>query len=163
MRGKTPVPTALKILRGNPGRRRLNSEEPSSPLLKRMPPAPGFLDDEGRRAWSLEGRRLIKAGLLTALDLTMFGTWCIWYSKRDLASRAVNQTGVVVRANGVGNPYINPYVSVISMCSKAMHQIEIEFGKSPASRSKVRSLNPNQGSLFDNFLADLDDDEETGS
>ncbi len=61
-----------------------------SAALKRMPPAPEFLDDEGKRAWSAEGRRLIKAGLLTALDLTMFGTWCIWYSKRDLASRAVN-------------------------------------------------------------------------
>lgn len=160
MRGKTPTPTALKILRGNPGRRRLNSEEPSSPLLKRMPPAPGFLDDEGRRVWSAEGRRFIKAGLLTALDLTMFGTWCIWYSKRDLASRAVNQSGIVVRANGVGNPYISPYMNVISMCSKAMHQIEIEFGLSPASRSKVRSLNPAQRSLFADFL---DSDEETGS
>ena len=30
------------------------------------------------------------------------------------------------------------------MCSKAMHQIEIEFGLSPASRSKVKSLNPAQ-------------------
>ena len=160
MRGKTPTPTALKILRGNPGRRRLNSDEPSSPLLKRMPPAPGFLDDEGRRVWSAEGRRFIKAGLLTALDLTMFGTWCIWYSKRDLASRAVNQSGIVVRANGVGNPYISPYMSVISMCSKAMHQIEIEFGLSPASRTKVKSLNPAQRSLFD---ALLDDEEEAGS
>ncbi len=160
MRGKTPTPTTLKILRGNPGRRRLNSEEPSSPLLKRMPPAPGFLDDEGRRVWSAEGRRFIKAGLLTALDLTMFGTWCIWYSKRDLASRAVNQSGIVVRANGVGNPYISPYMSVISMCSKAMHQIEIEFGLSPASRTKVKSLNPAQRSLFD---ALLDDEEEAGS
>ena len=157
MRGKTPTPTTLKILRGNPGRRRLNSEEPWSPLLKRMPPAPGFLDDEGKRVWSAEGRRFIKAGLLTALDLTMFGTWCIWYSKRDIASRAVNQSGLVVKAGGVGNPYINPYMSVISMCSKAMHQIEIEFGLSPASRTKVRSLNPAQGSLFSDFL---DNDEE---
>lgn len=161
MRGKTPTPTTLKILRGNPGRRRLNSEEPSSPLLKRMPPAPGFLDDEGKRVWSAEGRRFIKAGLLTALDLTMFGTWCIWYSKRDIASRAVNQSGLVVKAGGVGNPYISPYMSVISMCSKAMHQIEIEFGLSPASRTKVRSLNPAQRSLFSDFLDN--DEEDAGS
>jgi P27 family predicted phage terminase small subunit len=103
---------------------------------------------------------LIKAGILTALDLTMFGTWCIWYSKRDIASRAVNKSGLVIKAGGVGNPYINPYMSVISMCSKAMHQIEVEFGLSPASRSKVKSLNPAQRSLFD---ALLDDEEEAGS
>ena len=152
------MPSVVSIARGS--RRRLNADEPSSPLLKRMPPAPGFLDDEGRRAWSAEGRRFIKAGLLTALDLTMFGTWCIWYSKRDIASRAVNQSGLVVKAGGVGDPYINPYMNVISMCSKAMHQIEIEFGLSPASRTKVKSLNPAQRSLFD---ALLDDEEEAGS
>jgi hypothetical protein len=53
-------------------------------------------------------------------------------------------------------------VRVISMCSKAMHQIEIEFGLSPASRSKVKSLNPAQRDHFADFL-DGDDDEETGS
>src|SRR5580692_10281834 len=90
MRGRRPQPSTVRILHGS--RKPFNSAEPSSPLLKRMPPAPEFLDDEGKRAWSAEGRRLIKAGLLTALDLTMFGTWCIWYSKRDLASRAVNQS-----------------------------------------------------------------------
>jgi phage terminase small subunit len=65
-----------------------------------------------------------------------------------------------VRANGVGNPYISPYMSVISMCSKAMHQIEIEFGLSPASRTKVKSLNPAQRSLFSDFL---DAEEEADS
>jgi P27 family predicted phage terminase small subunit len=129
--------------------------------LKRMPPAPEFLDDEGKRAWSREGRRLIRAGLLSELDLSMFGTWCIFWSKRDEASRALNKTAVVVRAGGVGNPYINPYMSVIAMCSKAMHQIEVEFGLSPASRSKVKSLNPNQRNLFADFLDDKD--EEFGS
>ena len=159
MRGRRPVPSVVSIARGS--RRPLNAAEPSSPLLKRMPPAPGFLDDEGKRVWSTEGRRFIKAGLLTALDLTMFGTWCFWYSKRDVAGRAVNQSGVVVKANGVGNPYISPYMSVISMCSKAMHQIEIEFGLSPASRTKVKSLNPAQRSLFDALLDD--EEEEAGS
>jgi|SRR5579862_4814790 len=112
-----------------------------------MPPAPEFLDDEGKRAWSPEGRRLIRRPSDRARPDD------VWYLvhlvlKRDLASRAVNQSGVVVRANGVGNPYINPYMSVISMCSKATHQIEIEFGLSPASRSKVKSLNPAQRDLF---------------
>ncbi len=66
------MPTTLKIVRGNPGRRALNSDEPSSPLLKRMPPALRFIDDDGRRVWSAEGRRLIRARLLTALDPNEF-------------------------------------------------------------------------------------------
>lgn len=135
-----------------PGHRLLNADEPQSPLLKRMPPPPGFLDDEGKRVWATEGRRFIKAGLLTALDLSMFGTWCIYYSKRDEASRALNKSGVVIKVGEAGNPYINPFMNVISMCSKAMHQIEVEFGLSPASRTKVKTLNPNQRSLFSEFL-----------
>ncbi len=156
MRGGKPAPSALKIVRGNPGRRPLNPDEPQSRLLKRMPHAPGFLDEEGKSAWYREGHRMIKAGLLTALDLSMFGTWCIFWSKRDEASRALNKTGVVVKTGDFGNPYINPYMNVISMCSKAMHQIEIEFGLSPASRTRVKTLNPNQRSLFADLL-DRDD------
>lgn len=53
------MPSTLKILHGS--RSPLNSEEPSSPLLKRMPPAPTFLDDGGKRAWSTEGRCLNSA------------------------------------------------------------------------------------------------------
>ena len=68
----------------------------------------------------------------------------------------------MVRANGVGIGYISPYMSVISMCSKTMDQIEIEFGLSPASRSKVKSLNPAQKDLFADFLDGVDE-EETAS
>ena len=123
-----------------------------------MPPAPEFLDDGGKRAWSHYGRLFIKEGLLTALDLPMFEAWCIYYSKRDEASRAVNETGTVVKAGGIGNPYISPFLGVISMCNKAMHQIAIEFGLSPASRTKVQTLNPAQQSLFGDWIDNEDDD-----
>ena len=55
MRGRRPQPSTLKILHGS--RKPLNSNEPFSPLLKRMPAAPQFLDDEGRRVSSALGRR----------------------------------------------------------------------------------------------------------
>lgn len=155
MKGRRPTPPTLAIVRGNPGRRALNADEPSSPALKKMPPAPDFLNEEGRKAWRQEGKRLIAAGLMTVLDLSMFGTWCIWFSKRAEASRQLNLEDVV-KAGAQGNTYINPLMNAISMCSKAMHQIEVEFGKSPASRGKVKSLNPKQKSLFEQ----LDDPEE---
>lgn len=158
------MPSALKAARGNPGRRALNSEEPARRPLKRMPLAPGFLDRAGKRAWSYYGRLFITDGILTARDVPMFEAWCFYYSKRDEAARAVNDSGLVVKAGGktgaVGNPYINPFMGVYSMCNKAMHQIAIEFGASPASSTKIRTLNPAQQSLFGGDWLDSDDEED---
>jgi hypothetical protein len=42
MKGRRSTPTTLKIVRGNPGRRPLNTDKPTSKLLKRMPPTPGW-------------------------------------------------------------------------------------------------------------------------
>lgn len=152
MRGRRPLPGAIKLVRGS--RRPLNREEPVSRLLKRMPPAPEFFDDECKRIYSVHGPRFIKAGLLSVLDLTMFETWVWWRSVRDLAARKAKETGLVVKAGGLGNPYLNPYLNAVSMATKALHQIEVEFGLSPASREKVKSLCPAQRSLFDDLLDD---------
>lgn len=155
MKGRRPTPPTLAIVRGKPGRRPLNTDEPSSRALKKIPPAPDFLSEEGKKAWRKKGRQLIAANLLTELDLDMLSTWCIWHSKKAAASRQLNKEEVT-KISPHGGAYVNPLLNVISMCSKAMHQIEVEFGMSPASRGKVKALNPKQKSLFEA----LDDPDE---
>ena len=51
MRGRKPVPTALKILRGNPGKRAINREEPAPGSLPSEPPEE-LLDDVCRGEWA---------------------------------------------------------------------------------------------------------------
>ena len=40
--GRKPTPTTLKVLRGNPGKRKINTEEPTLDVL--LPDPPGHLD-----------------------------------------------------------------------------------------------------------------------
>jgi P27 family predicted phage terminase small subunit len=163
MKGRPPVPSTIKILNGNPGRRPLNADEPVARPLKRMPSPPEYFNPLAREAWFREGRRLMRAGLLSETDLSMFTTWCLFAAVRAEAAGALNKTGLVVRAGDAGNPYLSPYLNALSMAAKAMHQIEVEFGQSPASRSRVRSLNPSQGLLFPDLLGDDIEDAEYAS
>ena len=164
-RGRRPIPTSQKILEGNPGKRPLNFDEPESRALQKMPPAPRWLNDDAKDAWRIEGKRFIRAGVLTELDLTAFTMWCIWWSRAAQAERELNKrkengelAEPMVRRGMKGNTYINPWMNVLSMAQKAMMKIEVEFGKTPASRSKVKMADARQRGLFEDPDLDGDDD-----
>ena len=50
-RGRTPKPTAIKQLEGNPGKRQLNTNEPKP--KQKAPTCPKWLDDEAKKEWKL--------------------------------------------------------------------------------------------------------------
>ena len=50
MRGRRPQPTRLKVLRGNPGQRRLNTREPK--IQPGVPNPPDWLGDEAFEKWN---------------------------------------------------------------------------------------------------------------
>ena len=51
LRGPAPQPTALKVLRGNPGKRPLNKREPEPPT-DNPPHCPDHLDDVAKVEWN---------------------------------------------------------------------------------------------------------------
>ncbi len=70
--GRPPKPTALKLLQGNPGKRRLVRE----PELPAGAEAPSWLGKQARRYWDEMAPVLTKAGLLKATDADWLGMWC---------------------------------------------------------------------------------------
>ena len=77
-RGPQPLPTALKVLRGNPGKRRLNRAEPRP--VAEFPDMPTWLDREARAEW----RRLAKwlpVGLVTKVDQAALAMLCQSWSE----------------------------------------------------------------------------------
>lgn len=54
MAGRRPKPTHLKVVTGNPGKRKLNDKEPTP--AKEIPGPPAHLTDWGKVAWG----RLLK-------------------------------------------------------------------------------------------------------
>ena len=63
---RRPKPTFLKRLEGNPGKRKLNTEEPQ--LESELPECPEHLSDRAKCVWNELGLELAACGVLTRLD-----------------------------------------------------------------------------------------------
>lgn len=134
MRGRKPVPTTLKILRGNPGHRPLNPNEPRPE--RKAPTAPRALDKIARAEWRRMSTVLLRMGLLTEIDRAAFAGYCVSWSQWVQAIEKVQQLGQIIKAPS-GFPIQNPYLAVANRALKNMHAMLIEFGLSPTSRSRV--------------------------
>lgn len=73
MAGRKPTPTSLKLVRGNPGKRRLPENEPKPAGMATMPK---FLTGRAAAIWKEYAPELIRLGLLTSLDGYSFAVWC---------------------------------------------------------------------------------------
>ena len=64
--GPPPTPTNLKMLRGNPGKRKLNTNEPDPPPA--IPSCPSHLDKVAKREWRRISKELFEMGIISKLD-----------------------------------------------------------------------------------------------
>ena len=97
--GRPRTPTALKALRGNPGRRPLPDREPVYVLA--LPEPPKHLDAVAVRRYQVVGEMLLKSGVMTEADmgiLAMYAeSWSNWIQssvevRKDLArQRAIEK------------------------------------------------------------------------
>ena len=65
------MPTALKLVKGNPGKRAVNKAEAVVALSEPTPPA--FLCDDAKVEWGRVCSALYAAGLMTELDRAALG------------------------------------------------------------------------------------------
>ena len=67
MAGRKPKPTAMKNLEGNPGKRKLNKDEPVP--AKGMPGCPEWLMPEAKEEWYRLAELMNQMGVLTEVDI----------------------------------------------------------------------------------------------
>jgi P27 family predicted phage terminase small subunit len=148
MRGRRPVPTRIKILTGNPGKRPLNEHEPRpEPGIPDCPPQLGPL---AREEWNRLTTELANLGMITALDRSALATYCNAYGLWAEATEAIQKYGTMVKSP-TGYPIQSPYVSIANRQAEIMMRIASEFGFTPASRSRISAPadDRSQASLFD--------------
>lgn len=75
-RGRKPTPPYLKILRGNPGCRRLPEGEPKHERAPAIPEPPVFLLPTAKAEWRRLATGLYHMGLLTLVDERPFAAYC---------------------------------------------------------------------------------------
>jgi len=117
--GRARIPTALKLLRGNPGKRAL-PPEPIPPSGKAMPPS--WLTVGQRALWDELAPRYEAMGCLTVADTMAF-------------ANAVVQQARIIELIKLGEPIPDSKM-------KIMDSLWGKFGGNPADRSKVKREDP---------------------
>jgi P27 family predicted phage terminase small subunit len=149
MPGPPPIPTHLKLLRGNPGHQKLNRREPQPARGKQCPPPPEFLDDDAKAEWARVGPHLWRLGLLTPIDTSLFAVYCAYYAHWRHAEEAIAAAaaadpathGLVV-ATKEGGPRVNPMVKIAGTMAAEMVRVAGLFGMTPASRARIAVADP---------------------
>jgi P27 family predicted phage terminase small subunit len=149
MAGRRPKPTALKIAEGNLGKRALNHNEPQ---FGGLPKCPAHLDKDAKAEWRRISKELAAVGLLAAVDRAALSAYCQCWSRWCDAEQNIQKIGTVVKSPKSGYPIQNPYVGIANTALDQMRKFLIEFGLTPASRSRI-SLDLSSGNKDDSFDA----------
>lgn len=141
MAGRKPLPTQMKILRGNPGKRALNNSEPKP--TKKIPPCPRHLSKEARKEWRRVSKELFALGVLTVVDRAALAAYCQAWARWVEAEEAMQAPDFkMVATTDKGYQHISPWAQVAGQALKQMRAFLTEFGMTPASRSRVTTQAP---------------------
>ena len=151
MRGKKPIPTEMKRLAGNPGRRALNNAEPTPDV--EMPQPPSHLNEVALAEWRRISAELMALKVVSKVDATALAMYCDAYARWVEASKALQTEGMIVTSSK-GFKSMSPYVRIVNQTLVLMKAILVEFGMTPSSR--VRLVVPSEDEEqeeFDSFLS----------
>lgn len=134
--GRKPLATADKKLRGNPGKAKLNDQEPEPELVTEMPAPPDFLGKYAVESWNKNGPVLIELGLLTESDMELFASLCQAFHVLVEASLEINEKGMTII--GARGRVRNPALATFAAAQTQHRALSAEFGMSPSSRSRIK-------------------------
>ena len=149
------VPTALKMLRGNPGRRKPNRKEP-----KPQPGAefPAWLDALGdptlKAVWEELAQLLERTKVLTESDAEALAQLT---HKIVLYRTAANvlrdgMTYETITESGATMQRQKPEYAMLSDLGKQIRGLLTDFGLTPSSRTKVQTVGPDTHDPILEFL-----------
>ena len=155
VRGRKPVPTELKVLKGNPGKRPLNKKEPKP--IKKAPLCPKWLDPDAKKEWKRLASKMERLGILTEVDMAAFAGYCQSYARWKENEEFITKNGSLVRTPS-GYWQQVPQVSIAQQYLKQMGRFAEQFGLTPASRSRLIADDPANGPMdeMDKLLGDGD-------
>jgi len=140
MPGPPPIPTNLKVMRGNPGKRALNKREPKPTLAD--PACPEHLDPVAKQEWDRLLPILRTMRVLTEADGILLANLCSALATQYKAQTEMQKTGLLVRRGKPDAPWyqISPLQSIINEQMQIVRGLCADFGLSPASRARVQTV-----------------------
>ena len=159
MRGRKPKPTRLKLIEGNPGKRRSRTREASPRLL--IPTCPAHLSPSAKAEWKRLAREMHTLGIITNLDRSALAAYCQAYGRWVEAEKKLKETPLLIK---LPSGYIqqSPWLAISHRQLELMHKYMTDLGLSPVSRTRVDAKPPHIrkpwefGFKFDGLLGGRD-------
>lgn len=145
--GRPPLPTKLKLLRGEHRASRLNLDEPT-PVG--APAMPEDMDPVAQRVWRDVVAALAGTDVLTAGDGGVLRLYCEAFARYLGAQDMLVRSGPVLTRRGgiVGNPLGR----VVRNEAQIAMRLQAELGLTPSSRAGLRSAKP-KSDPFEEYLS----------
>lgn len=141
MAGRRPLPTVLKLVGGNAGKRAINKTEPKP--RREIPSCPSHLADSGKVAWGRLCVLLDRMGVLTEADSFALERLADCYTD-ILECRILIARDGRTYSTGVDDSLLiktNPAVGQLRAADSQFKSYLVEFGLTPAARTKVHAIN----------------------
>jgi len=154
MRGRTPLPDALKEAQGTLKKSRVNQAQAKFDVTDDNPKPPVTLNLYGKRLWKEMLPKLIEAGLYTDGDHQAFELLCMAYGDLLQARKDLKESGTVV-VTEKGTVYQHPNVGIANQAWNRCKLMLGQFGLTPAERTRVKARTPEEKgkSLADSLFA----------
>jgi P27 family predicted phage terminase small subunit len=138
------MPTQLKLLRGNPGKRTLAVDVMQPKLSPNVPDPPPFITGYAADEWWTVAEELHNMGVLTRIDLAPFAAYCHAYGQWRMAAESLARMqandqvmhGMLVKTKD-DVTIQNPLVYIVRKAASDMVRYASEFGLTPAARSRI--------------------------
>ena len=147
--GRKPKPTALKILEGNPGCRKLNENEPKP--LPVIPDCPKWISGQARKVWEKLAPMLEGMGLLTEADEIALAAICSLYARYKDLEKVIDKKGYTEKNSRSGVKAV-PEFAMSRDCLKLLKSFLAEFGLTPSSRSRINLPQPETDDPLEEFF-----------
>jgi len=138
--GRKPVPTALKVIHGNPGERRLVPD----PAPPGVPSCPAHLKGEARKEWRRLTRLLPRMGVMSEVDRAALALLCVaWgdhvHARQMMLAEAAKNPEFDGRfvTSPIGFVVQSPWLAVSNRSFELYLRVCTEFGLTPSSRARA--------------------------
>lgn len=143
MSGRKPTPRAIKVARGNPGKRLLNDSEPTPSSAEPEPPI--WLPENAVEHFRTLAARLAELRILTrshteamaiaALRMAEIAELSADVTQHGRTYQTTTQTGAVMHRT-------RPEVAQLSEAQRHLQSLLSEFGLTPSASTKVKAAKP---------------------
>lgn len=134
MAGRKAKPTRLKLLEGNPGKRRLPTNEPQPATPLQMP---DFVSDDAVAAG--EWHRLVATmppGFFTGADVGVIALHCLAWSTFLASHSAIERDGLTVPGSR-GQSVLHPAFAAAQRATATLFGCADRLGLHPAARARM--------------------------